>query len=57
MTQRSPWVRLTAGQDATLTVRNRALAFRHVGLQYWAVERRGRKCSPHWLHAMSVMLT
>ena len=33
----------------TLTVRNRALAFRHVRLQYWPVERRGRKCSPHWL--------
>jgi hypothetical protein len=30
-------------------VRNRALAFRHMGLQYWAVEQRGRKCSPHWL--------
>jgi hypothetical protein len=35
----------------TLTVRNRALAFRHVRLQYWPVERRGRKCSPHWLHS------
>ena len=22
-----------------------------------AMERGGRKCSPHWLHAMSVMLT
>ena len=31
----------------TLTVRNRALAFRHVRLQYWPVERRGRKCTPH----------
>ena len=38
----------------TLTVRNRALAFRHVRLQYWPVERRGRKCSPHWLPSMLV---
>src|SRR6478735_8460855 len=38
----------------TLTVRNRALAFRHVRLQYWPVERRGRKCSPHWLPCMLV---
>jgi hypothetical protein len=38
----------------TLTVRNRALAFRPVRLQYWPVERRGRKCSPHWLPCMLV---